>query len=58
MTEVELKAFVDKVAEMRDAQQDFFKHREKGTMKLAMQLEKEVDTAIRNYRLAHGKANG
>jgi hypothetical protein len=51
MNEQEAKDFLDKVAEMRDAQQEFFKHREKGIMKMAMHLEKEVDQMIVKYRL-------
>lgn len=44
MAEVdELKAFVDKVVDMRRAQKSFFKSKNFSSMQTAMVLEKEVD---------------
>lgn len=41
------REFFDKVAEMRRAQRDYFKTRDKDTLIRSKQLEKEVDDEIK-----------
>lgn len=49
MTEFEFYALVEK---MRQAQKDFFGERHANALETAKRLEREVDTAIKEYKLA------
>ena len=44
------KLFFDKVAEMRDAQQKFFRTRSHLAMQRAKSLEKEIDVEIKRVK--------
>lgn len=45
------RQFFDKVAEMRNAQKEYFKSRDKSALDEAKRLEKEIDAEIRRVEI-------
>ena len=45
------REFFDKVAEMRNAQKEYFKSRDKAALDEAKRLEKEIDAEIRRVEI-------
>ncbi len=48
MTEADLREFLLLVQRMRQAQKDYFAHRERETLELSKSLERQVDQFIEN----------
>ena len=49
---MDAKQFFVMVARMRDAQRDYFKHRNKENLQTALQLEQDVDREILRVKLS------
>ena len=50
MDQHEIEAFIDLVERMRQAQKDYFAYRERETLQLSKQLERQVDKTIESLK--------
>ena len=50
MSPEEFEVFVDLVQRMRQAQRDYFAHRQRESLRLSQQLERQVDRTIESFK--------